>query len=87
MSIVRGMLSMILGAKLTLPIGVGDSLYAELWTPSAALPDGSRFLDQDASHSIAFSVLQATLGPPGTVNLAEFCNNKKKTIHVRARVT
>nr|GEW40391.1 hypothetical protein [Tanacetum cinerariifolium] len=76
MSIIRGMLSMILGAKLTVPIGVMDSLYSELSTPSAALPNRSRFLDHDSSHSIAFSVRQAILSPPGTVNLAEFCHKK-----------
>jgi len=41
-------------------------------TPSAALPEGSRLLDQAASHSTALAVLHATLAPPGTVSLAEF---------------
>ncbi|KAF4387554.1 hypothetical protein F8388_011702 [Cannabis sativa] len=62
------------------PTTFEDSWYwlndrAETWTPRAALPDGSRFLDHEASHSTAFAVLQATLAPPGTVNRAEFCKN------------
>lgn len=48
------------------------SSYAAACTPRAARPDGSGFLDQAASHSTAFAVLQATLGPPGTVDLAAF---------------
>lgn len=50
------------------------SSYAASWTPRAARPDGSRFFDHAASHSTAFAVLQATLGPPGTVDLAAFCS-------------
>lgn len=52
------------------------SPYAERWTPRAARPEGSRFFDHAASHSTAFAVLQAMLGPPGTVDLAEFCLKK-----------
>lgn len=48
------------------------SSYAAAWTPRAARPEGSRFFDQDASHSTALAVLHATLGPPGTVDLAAF---------------
>lgn len=39
----------------------------------AALPEGSRFFDQDASHRTAVGVLHATLAPPGTVCVAELC--------------
>lgn len=39
----------------------------------AARPDGSILLDQLASHATAFAVEQATVAPPGTVSLAEFC--------------
>lgn len=52
--------------------------YAEAWMPRAALPEGSRLPVHWESHSMAFAVLQATLGPPGTVNLAEFCDQKGK---------
>lgn len=48
------------------------SSYAAACTPRAARPDGSGFLDHAASHSTAFAVLHATLGPPGTVALAAF---------------
>ncbi|KAK2443735.1 hypothetical protein P8452_21899 [Trifolium repens] len=44
---------------------------------SAARPEGSRSLDHAASHSTAFAVLHATLGPPGTDNRAEFCSNER----------
>lgn len=54
--------------------------YADSCTPSAALPDGSRLPDHCASHSMAFAVLHAMLGPPGTVNLAEFYNIRHKNI-------
>jgi hypothetical protein len=37
-------------------------------------------LDQDASHSTALAVLHATLGPPGTVDLAAGCNNQKNYV-------
>lgn len=84
MSIIRGTLSMMLAPKFTAPRGRLVFLYAELWTLSAALPEGSRLFDQEASHSIAFAVLQAILAPPGTVNLAEFC--KKQLKNIRARV-
>lgn len=62
------------------------SSYAETWTPRAARPEGSRFLDHAASHSTAFAVLHATLGPPGTVDLAEFCSKYRvKRSQVRLR--
>lgn len=51
-----------------------SSSYAAAWTPRAARPDGSGFFDHAASHSTAFAVLHATLGPPGTVDLAAFCS-------------
>ena len=50
----------------------GCGSYAATWTPRAALPDGSGLLDHCSSHAIAVAVLQATLGPPGTVSVAEF---------------
>jgi hypothetical protein len=37
-------------------------------------------LDQDASHSTALAVLHATLGPPGTVDLAAGCNNQQNYV-------
>ena len=52
--------------------------YAATWTPKAALPDGSGLFDHCSSHAIAVAVLHATLGPPGTVNLAEFCMIKEQ---------
>lgn len=58
----------------------GASAYAAAWTPSAARPEGSGFLDHVASHSTAFAVLHATLGPPGTVCLAAFCSNDSTSL-------
>lgn len=54
----------------------------ELQVQPCWLPEGSRLFDQEESHSIALAVLQATLAPPGTVNIAGFCHNINGKIHM-----